>query len=94
MTIYDYHMVMIHVNIAVLKARLSFYLAQVRQGAELLVLDRSTPVAKVVSSGGEEQGAAITKARKSPRGLRAMKVRPVKHATDAGALLREERDRR
>ena len=36
------------VNIAVLKNELSRYLSQVRQGEELLVRDRKTPIAKIV----------------------------------------------
>jgi prevent-host-death family protein len=36
------------VNIADLKNNLSHYLHEVRQGAELLIRDRNTPVAKIV----------------------------------------------
>ena len=36
------------VNIAVLKNELSRYLGQVRQGEELLIRDRKTPIAKIV----------------------------------------------
>jgi prevent-host-death family protein len=36
------------VNIAALKNRLSAYLAEVRTGQELLVCDRTTPVARIL----------------------------------------------
>jgi len=39
---------MSNVNIADLKNNLSRYLARVREGAELTVLDRDTPIARVV----------------------------------------------
>ncbi len=48
MTSYDYHMAMTEVRIAELKARLSEYLRRVRRGHALTVLDRDTPVARVV----------------------------------------------
>lgn len=45
---YDYHMTMTEVKIAQLKARLSEYLRRVRRGHTLTVLDRDTPVARLV----------------------------------------------
>jgi len=51
------------VNIADLKNNLSRYLAKVREGAELTVLDRDTPVARILpfaprpSAGGRGAGA-------------------------------------
>jgi prevent-host-death family protein len=54
MTIYDYHMVMTRVGIADLKARLSEHLRKVRQGETVTVLDRQTPIARIVpESGGQ-----------------------------------------
>ena len=47
-TSYDYHEVMKSVRIADLKARLSAYLRSVRRGETLTVLDRETPVARIV----------------------------------------------
>jgi prevent-host-death family protein len=41
-------MVMIQVNIAELKAHLSRYIRMVRRGREVQVLDRRTPVARIV----------------------------------------------
>ena len=94
MTSCDYHMVMISVNIAVLKAKLSFYLGQVKQGNEILVMDRDTPVARMLPSIERARGVVLVKAKRSPAGLRAMKFRPAKRRTDSVELLRDERERR
>lgn len=48
MTICDYHQVMKTVGIAELKARLSAHLREVRRGRSLVVLDRDTPIARLV----------------------------------------------
>lgn len=48
MTIHDHHMVMKRVGVADLKAKLSEYLRAVRRGHEVIVLDRDTPVARIV----------------------------------------------
>ena len=85
---------MISVNIAVLKAKLSFYLGQVKQGNEILVMDRNTPVAMMLPSGNRVRGVVLIKAKQRPASLRAMKFRPVKHKTNSAELLREERERR
>ena len=85
---------MISVNIAVLKAKLSFYLGQVKQGNEILVMDRNTPVARMLPSAGQAQGLVLIKAAKSPAALKAMKFHAVKRRTNSAELLREERDRR
>jgi prevent-host-death family protein len=47
-TSYDYIMTMNEVRIAELKARLSEHLRRVRRGHVLTVLDRDTPVARLV----------------------------------------------
>lgn len=46
-TIYGYHVVM-NVGIAHLKARLSEHLRRVRRGESVTVMDRNTPVARLV----------------------------------------------
>ena len=48
MTTNDYHVTMESVRIAQLKARLSEFLRRVRAGESLTVLDRSTPIARIV----------------------------------------------
>lgn len=87
-------MVMISVNIAVLKAKLSYYLGQVRRGGEVLVLDRKTPVARVVPADGREEGLALVEASKSPASLAGLRIPPPRRETDSLRLLREERGRR
>jgi prevent-host-death family protein len=47
-TISSYHMVMKQAGIAKLKARLSEYLRAVRRGHTVTILDRQTPVARIV----------------------------------------------
>lgn len=84
---------MIPVNIAMLKAKLSYYLGQVKQGGEILVMDRNTPVARIVASSGA-QSLVVTEAKKSPATLKNMKIRPTKKRTNSTELLREDRDRR
>jgi antitoxin (DNA-binding transcriptional repressor) of toxin-antitoxin stability system len=95
MSIYDYHIVMIQVNISDLKARLSFYIGRVKEGHEIIVMDRKTSVAKMEPFQGESPYEAIlTPASKSPARLRSLKIKPVERNIDALGLLREERDRR
>lgn len=53
MTIYDYNMVMNNVRIADLKSRLSEHLRKVRAGRSLTVMDRNTPIARVVPYANE-----------------------------------------
>lgn len=48
MTIADYLLVMKRVRVAELKARLSEYLRMVRRGEPVTVLDRDTPIARIV----------------------------------------------
>ena len=93
MTSCDYTIVMIPVNITMLKAKLSYYLGQGAQGGEILVMDRNTPVAMIIASGGA-QSLVVTGPKKSPAGLKTLKIRPTKNPIDSTALLREDRDRR
>lgn len=48
MTRFDYHMTMTAVRIADLKSRLSEHLRKVRGGRSLTILDRDTPIARIV----------------------------------------------
>jgi prevent-host-death family protein len=78
------------VRIADLKARLSEHLRSVRNGDSLTVLDRNTPIARIVP-----YAAASLEVRKATRRLRDLKLpaKP-KTATDSVALLIEDRRRR
>ena len=48
MTRSDYHMTMTGIRIADLKSRLSEHLRKVRRGSSLTILDRDTPIARIV----------------------------------------------
>ncbi len=74
MTRSDYLMTMRSVNIAELKARLSEYLRHVRSGHELTVLDRSTPVARLVPLG---DGAGTFRIRRPMRRHRSIQSVPL-----------------
>jgi prevent-host-death family protein len=78
------------VRIADLKARLSEHLRSVRNGATLTVLDRDTPVARIVP-----YAAQPLEMRKAKRHVRDLKLprKPAKR-TDSVALLLEDRRRR
>jgi prevent-host-death family protein len=78
------------VGIAELKARLSEHLRSVRNGGSLTVLDRNTPIARIVP-----YAAQPLEIRKATRRLRDLKLpsKPAKR-TDSVALLVEDRRRR
>jgi prevent-host-death family protein len=78
------------VRIADLKARLSEHLRSVRNGGTVTVLDRDTPIARIVPI-----AAPTLDIRKAKRRLRDLKLppRPSKR-TDSTALLVEDRRRR
>lgn len=84
-------MAMKEVRIAELKARLSEYLRAVRRGETIAVLDRETPVARIVPV----RGPAALRVRKpapgTPRPNRVPLPRPAKLNVDVVRLLLEER---
>ena len=78
------------VGIAELKARLSEHLRTVRNGGTLTVLDRDTPIARIVP-----YAAPSLEIRKATRRLRDMKLpRKPSKRTDSVAVLVEDRRRR
>jgi antitoxin (DNA-binding transcriptional repressor) of toxin-antitoxin stability system len=78
------------VRIADLKARLSEHLRSVRNGGTLTVLDRDTPIARIVPF-----AAPPLEIRKAQRRVRDLKLppKPAKR-TDSVAVLVEDRRRR
>jgi prevent-host-death family protein len=78
------------VRIADLKARLSEHLRSVRNGRTLTVLDRDTPVARLVPYAA--QPLEIRKARRRVGDLK-LPPKPAKR-TDSVAILLEDRRRR
>jgi prevent-host-death family protein len=81
---------MSNVGIAELKAHLSEHLRAVRNGGTLTVLDRDTPIARIVPYA--TPSLEIRKARRRLRELR-LPPKPAKR-TDSVALLVEDRRRR
>jgi len=83
---------MIKVRIADLKSRLSEYLRKVRSGRTLTVLDRDTPIARIVPY--EEDGASLkvrAPAPGAPRPARVPLPPPLRVRVDIVKLLMEER---
>ena len=78
------------VRIADLKARLSEHLRSVRNGGTLTVLDRDTPVARIVP-----YAAQPVEIRKAQRRVGDLKLPPkLAKRTDSVAVLIEDRRRR
>lgn len=78
------------VRIAELKARLSEHLRSVRKGSTLTVLDRDTPVARIIPY--TPQPLEIRRAKRRLRDLK-LPPKPSKR-TDSLAVLVEDRRRR
>jgi len=90
MTVSDHHMTMKKVGIAELKARLSEHLRSVRTGRTLIVLDRETPVARIVPYAAEPVDV-----RRASRRLRDLAPAPPPSTpTDSLAVLLDDRRRR
>ena len=83
---------MTKVRIADLKSHLSEYLRKVRSGHTLTVLDRATPIARIVPY--EENGASLkvrAPAPGSPKPARVPPPPPLRMRVDIVKLLMEER---
>jgi prevent-host-death family protein len=81
---------MSNVRIADLKARLSQHLRAVRNGATLTVLDRDTPVARIVPYA--PQPLEIRKAKRRLRDLKLL-LKPSKRTDGVSVLLEDRRKR-
>ena len=80
------------VRIAELKSRLSEHLRKVRRGWSLTVLDRDTPIARIVPY--EEDGASLTVRAPLPGAPKLQRVPlppPLRLGRDVVRLLLEER---
>jgi len=92
MTIYAYLIVMKGVGVAELRTRLSEYLRKVRRGRSVIVLDRHTPIARLVPY--EDDAASLRIRAPAPDAPKLHEVRlppPLRLQTDVAALLLEER---
>lgn len=83
-------------NVSKLKLHLGKYLAMVRRGKDIVVLDRSTPVAKLVPYSDDAADAlVIAPASLDPAGLASLAFPPVGDGvTDSVGSLSEERRER
>jgi len=92
MTIADYHVTMTAVRIADLKSRLSEHLRQVRGGRSLTILDRDTPIARIVPwQAGNASLKVRPPLRGSPKLQRVPLPPPLAFRGDVVKLLLEER---
>jgi prevent-host-death family protein len=90
LTFHDYNMVMMTVRIAELKSRLSEHLRSVRKGRTLTVLDRNTPIARIIPY--SEEPIAIRRASRRARDLK-LPLAP-QSPTDSLAVLLDDRRQR
>lgn len=84
------------VNIAQLKARLSYYLRAVRDGAEIIVKDRDTPVAKLVACKPRKPKLSVipaTEPLKDLNKVRCLRVEGLTMEDMLNALAEERQDR-
>ncbi len=88
MTTDDHNQVMSKVGIAELKARLSHHLRKVRRGQTLTVLDRDTPIARIVPYDAEP-GLEVRPATRKLGDLRLPP--PPSSPTDSLTVLLEDR---
>ncbi len=88
----DYDVTMIAVGIAELKSRLSEHLRNVRAGRSLTVLDRDTPIARIVPWEDSDVPLKVRPPRSGAPGLQKVALPPrLKLRTDIDRLLAQER---
>ncbi|GJL49910.1 MAG: hypothetical protein NPIRA01_11370 [Nitrospirales bacterium] len=89
---HDYNIVMKNVGIADLKSHLSEHLRHVRRGKSLTILDRDTPIARVVPF--HEQGGVLNVRSPLPHSPKLQQISlppPLRLRKDIVTLLLEER---
>lgn len=85
-------MVMKSVGIAELKARLSRYLLEVRRGRSLIVMDRQTPIARIIPHTAEGDPLVVRRPLRRVKSLQSVPLPPpLKLDVDIVEILREER---
>jgi prevent-host-death family protein len=88
-------MVMNKVGVADLKARLSEHLRSVRAGRSLVVMDRQTPIARIVPYDSSSDRLVVRHpASGAPRPCDLAPRKPVKLTVDPVAILLADRERR
>lgn len=94
MTITGHHVVMTQVGIAELKANLSRFLRRVRRGESVIVLDRDTPVARLVPIESKSSLEIIPSKKPSSDFFKAPTISGPPPKIDIVELLLEDRARR
>ena len=92
MTMNDYHLVMKNVRIADLKAHLSEHLRRVRRGQTVTVLDRNTPIARIVPLAVETRDLVIHRPRRRRKLSDVPLPPPARLRSDVVELLLEDRN--
>ena len=89
-------MVMKEAKVSELKAKLSAYLADVRNGDTVVVCDRRTPIAQLVpyETDADAEGLQIQKARRPVRELFEGRAVRLRKKADLDKILREVRGER
>lgn len=94
MTRMDYHQVMKAVRIADLKAHLSAHLRNVRRGESLTVLDRETPIARIIPALDQTSALRLRRPPSSGPKPSGVPMPPaLKTRRDPVSLLLEDRER-
>lgn len=81
-------------NVSGLKARLSAYLAAVRNGETIVVHDRRTPIARLVPFDAGVDDLSISEPVEPIRALARVKPLRLRKRVDVVRLLRDSRDQR
>ena len=81
-------------NVSNLKARLSEYLAAVRNGETVVVHDRHTPIARLVPVAESPDEVTVTEPARPAAELAKVKPVQLRRRVDVVRLLRESRDQR
>lgn len=81
---------MVYSQIAQFKARLSSYLQEVRQGREVIIMDRKTPIAKVVPF-SQSHHSVVVRGPRVKKSLKSLTFPGIKARVDVVRLLREAR---
>lgn len=82
---------MTFVKIAQFKSHLSYYLNRIRNGGEVIVTDRKTPIARVVPYAEETAELLILPASGRPSNLRKINIPAARTKVNSLKALREER---
>ena len=87
---------MVQVKIAEFRNQLSRYLKKVRQGGEVVITDRDTPIGRLVpyEKDSDEEPFEMIPPKNGWGGLAKMKFTPTKYKGDIVDLLMEDRKKR